>query len=71
VLNRLSSDSKRRTQWLALGGLQEVIVFLEYFKVCRTWGGKVIYPLNEVLLLCLLAVLAGRRRSPALLHVMV
>jgi hypothetical protein len=33
--------------------------------------GKVIYRLDDVLLLCLLAVLAGWRRSPALLHVMV
>jgi hypothetical protein len=46
---------------------------LEYFKGLPEPGqrGTVIYPLNEVLLLCLLAVLAGRRRSPTSLHVMV
>jgi hypothetical protein len=58
---------------LGAGALQEVVVFLEYFKDLPDPGqrGKVIYPLNEVLLLYLLAVLAGRRRSPTLLQVMV
>ncbi len=39
----------------------ETIVFLSYFKDLRDprQPGKVIYPLDEVLLLCLLAVLAG------------
>ncbi len=43
------------------GALNESIVFLWYFKDLSDprQQGKVIYPLNEVLLLCLLAVLAG------------
>jgi predicted transposase YbfD/YdcC len=44
-----------------LGAISESIVFLEYFKDLPDprQRGKVIYPLAEVLLLCLLAVLAG------------
>jgi len=43
------------------GVLNESVVFLEYFSDLDDPRqlGKVIYPLNEVLLLCLLAVLAG------------
>jgi len=43
------------------GALSESIVFLWYFRSLSDprQQGKVIYPLNEVLLLCLLAVLAG------------
>jgi predicted transposase YbfD/YdcC len=43
------------------GALRESIVFLFYFKDLRDprQQGKVLYPLDEVLLLCLLAVLAG------------
>jgi len=43
------------------GALGEAIVFLEYFKDLADprQRGKVVYPLDEVLLLCLLAVLAG------------
>ncbi len=43
------------------GALSESIVFLWYFRDLSDprQQGKVIYPLNEVLLLCLLAVLAG------------
>jgi len=43
------------------GALSEAIVFLDYFKDLHDprQQGKVLYPLNEVLLLCLLAVLAG------------
>ena len=43
------------------GALGEAIVFLDYFKDLPDPRqlGKVIYPLDEVLLLCLLAVLAG------------
>jgi predicted transposase YbfD/YdcC len=43
------------------GSLAETIVFLSYFKDLpdRRQSGKVMYPLAEVLLLCLLAVLAG------------
>src|SRR5450631_3871542 len=39
----------------------EAVVFLRYFKDLPDGRqrGKVMYPLNEVLLLCLLAVLAG------------
>ena len=39
----------------------ETVVFLDYFKDLPDprQAGKVIYPLPEVLLLCLLAVLAG------------
>ena len=39
----------------------EMVVFLDYFKDLPDprQAGKVIYPLPEVLLLCLLAVLAG------------
>jgi len=41
--------------------LAETTVFLQYFKDMpdRRQPGKVIYPLDEILLLCLLAVLAG------------
>ena len=43
------------------GALSESIVFLEYFSELKDprQAGKVVYALNEVLLLCLLAVLAG------------
>jgi predicted transposase YbfD/YdcC len=43
------------------GALSEAIVFLEYFNDLTDprQQGKVMYPLKEVLLLCLLAVLAG------------
>jgi hypothetical protein len=43
------------------GALSEAIVFLYYFKDLNDprQQGKVQYPLNEVLLLCLLAILAG------------
>ena len=42
-------------------GFDETVVFLDYFKDLPDprQPGKVIYPLPEVLLLCLLAVLAG------------
>ncbi|NJL50788.1 MAG: transposase family protein, partial [Blastochloris sp.] len=42
--------------------LGEAIVFLDYFKDMPDprQRGKVMYPLQEVLLLCLLAVLAAR-----------
>ncbi|MCI0598045.1 MAG: ISAs1 family transposase [Beijerinckiaceae bacterium] len=48
----------RWTRWLALA---ETTVFLSYFKDMpdHRQRGKVIYPLDEILLLCLLAVLAG------------
>jgi predicted transposase YbfD/YdcC len=44
-----------------LGAIDEAVVFLGYFKDLRDprQAGKVVYPLYEVLLLCLLAVLAG------------
>ena len=43
------------------GALSESIVFLEHFTGLEDprQPGKVVYALNEVLLLCLLAVLAG------------
>jgi len=43
------------------GALSEAIVFLDYFDGLTDprQQGKVVYPLREVLLLCLLAVLAG------------
>src|SRR5437667_7829906 len=43
------------------GALSEATVFLDYFKDLSDprQRGKIIYPLDEVLLLCLLAVLAG------------
>jgi DDE_Tnp_1-associated len=43
------------------GAFGEAIVFLDYFKDLPDprQRGKVLYPLDEVLLLCLLAVLAG------------
>jgi hypothetical protein len=43
------------------GSFGEAVVFLDYFKDLpdRRQCGKVRYPLREVLLLCLLAVLAG------------
>lgn len=45
----------------AFGALSETVVFLDYFKDLPDprQRGKVIYPLDEVLLLCLLAVLGG------------
>src|SRR4051812_33145223 len=45
----------------AAGALDETVVFLDYFQSLPDprQRGKVIYPLDEVLLLCLLAVLAG------------
>jgi len=44
-----------------VGALGETIVFLDHFRSLPDprQRGKVIYPLDEVLLLCLLAVLAG------------
>lgn len=46
------------TDFAALG---EAVVFLDYFKALpnRRQRGKVVYPLDEVLLLALLAALAG------------
>ena len=43
------------------GALGEAVVFLDYFNDMpdRRQPGKVVYPLDEVLLLSLLAVLAG------------
>jgi len=43
------------------GALGEAVVFLDYFKDLPDprQRGKVLYPLDEVLLFCLLAVLAG------------
>src|SRR5512143_4209901 len=43
------------------GAFDESLVFLEHFRSLPDprQPGKVIYPLEEVLLLCLLAVLAG------------
>jgi predicted transposase YbfD/YdcC len=43
------------------GAFCEAIVFLDYFKDLpdRRQRGKVVYPLEEILLLCLLAVIAG------------
>jgi hypothetical protein len=43
------------------GALGEAVVFLSHFKDMQDprQRAKVIYPLDEVLLLCLLAVLAG------------
>jgi len=45
----------------AAGALAETVVFLRYFKDLRDHrqSAKVRYPLDEVLLLCLLAVIAG------------
>jgi len=45
----------------AFGAFDEAVVFLDHFKDLRDprQAGKVRYPLGEVLLLCLLAVLAG------------
>jgi hypothetical protein len=46
--------------------LAETTVFLSYFKDMpdHRQAGKVTYPLDEILLLCLLAVLAGAERLP-------
>ena len=43
------------------GALGETVTFLQYFNEMpdRRQSGKVVYPLDEVLLLSLLAVLAG------------
>jgi predicted transposase YbfD/YdcC len=45
----------------AFGGISEATVFLDYFKDLPDprQRGKVVYPLDELLLLCLLAVLGG------------
>jgi hypothetical protein len=53
------------------GAMSEALVFLEHFRDLPDprQRGKVIYPLNEVLLLCPMAVLAGaenHRRCSAL-----
>lgn len=42
-------------------GIDETVVFLSYFKDLSDprQRGKITYPLDEILLLCLLAVLAG------------
>src|SRR6202049_4618704 len=47
--------------WEALGAIGESVVFLDHFKDLPDprQRGKIIYPLAEVLLLCLLAVLGG------------
>ena len=44
-----------------IGALYEAVVFLSYFKDLPDirQSGKVKYPLDEILLLCLLAVVAG------------
>ena len=44
-----------------LGALGEAVVFLNHFRDLPDprQAGKVLYPLEEILLLCLLAVLAG------------
>jgi hypothetical protein len=49
------------TSGASVAALAETTVFLEYFKDMpdRRQQGKVVYPLDEILLLCLLAVLAG------------
>ena len=43
------------------GAFAEAVVFLDHFEDLADprQRGKVVYPLDEVLLLCLLAVLAG------------
>ncbi len=43
------------------GAIGEGVVFLDYFRNFPDprQAGKVVYPLDEILLLCLLAVLAG------------
>src|ERR1700723_1678755 len=43
------------------GAFGETVVFLSHFKALEAprQAGKVIYPLDEILLLCLVAVLAG------------
>src|SRR6266496_681186 len=43
------------------GAFNEAVVFLDYFKELPDprQRGKVVYPLDEILLLCLLAVLGG------------
>src|SRR5258708_13738709 len=45
----------------AFAALSEAVVFLSHFKDLPDprQRGKVVYPLDEILLLCLLAVLAG------------
>jgi DDE_Tnp_1-associated len=45
----------------ACAAFDETVVFLSYFKDLKDprQQGKVAYPLDEILLLCLLAVLAG------------
>jgi hypothetical protein len=46
--------------------VDEVVMFLNYFKDLHDLRqqGKVCYPLEEILLLCRLTVLAGARPSP-------
>ena len=50
------------------GAFEETVVFLRPFKDLADprQQGKVSYPLDEILLLCLFAALAGRRRSSTL-----
>jgi hypothetical protein len=51
----------RGTAVVDLGAMNEATVFCIFFKDLpdHRQNGKVYYPLDEVLLLCLLAVLAG------------
>jgi hypothetical protein len=49
------------TNGASVGAFVETTVFLQYFKDMpdRRQAGKVVYPLDEILLLCLFAILAG------------
>jgi len=71
VLNLLSSTESRLEdgdgfERGTISEIAETTSFLHYFSQLpdHRQAGKVDYPLPEVLLLILLAVLAGRRRSP-------
>jgi len=52
----------------AFAAQSEAIVFLSYFADFPDprQRGKVVYPLNEILLLCLLAMLAGAKNTLAI-----
>jgi predicted transposase YbfD/YdcC len=57
----MASDSIWEVMMEMDGAIFEGVVFLDYFRDLRDprQAGKVVYPLDEIVLLCLLAVLAG------------
>src|SRR3954449_9808418 len=61
LLGSLSGGAAMNDATMDCAAFDEAVVFLSYFKDLKDprQQGKVTYPLDEILLLCLLAVLAG------------